>query len=159
MDIEEQITASRNWQPGDAGPRPYDPDSASIMRMAAFLESAARVIKQDPEVSADFHRRMGSDPEQYRDLASTDSGREHLARLLQKDPGLELFLASTEQGQEALDRVYAGTGGGGAISPEAYDRIRASGLALVRDLRAQRRARDAMLREYERQQQLGTGQA
>ncbi|RLU82575.1 hypothetical protein CTZ27_30110 [Streptomyces griseocarneus] len=156
MDIEEQIIASRNWQPGDPGPRPYDPDSAGIARTAAFLEAAARVIKQDPVVSADFRRRVGTDPGQYRDLTATDAGQEHLVRLLREDPGLELFLSSTEEGQEVLGRVRAGADAADGLSPEAHDRVRTSGLELVRDLRAQRRARDAMLREFERQ--LGAGQ-
>ncbi|MER7688321.1 hypothetical protein [Streptomyces sp. NPDC097610] len=103
MDIEEQIAASRAWEPGDPGPRPYDPDSASVMRTAAVLEHVVRIVRESPEASAHLH--AGSDPGRYLSKTESSAGRERLRLQFAEDPGLVLWLQSTTAGQEALARV------------------------------------------------------
>ncbi|MEU1824231.1 hypothetical protein ABZ502_17610 [Streptomyces abikoensis] len=105
MDIDAQIEKSKMWLPGDPGPRPYDPDSAAIMRTATVLERVAELIKQDPQTPADWHSAH-SDPELYRELAQTHSGRELLRLRLAEDPGLEQWLGVSEAGKNALGRAY-----------------------------------------------------
>ncbi|MGW1815499.1 hypothetical protein [Streptomyces sp. MT206] len=103
MDINEQIEASRTWEHGDPGPRPYDPDSAALVRMAAFLERIATFIKEDPEASALVH--AGNDPAVLLPLAETAPGRERLRLAFDEDPGMVMWLESSAAGRDVLARV------------------------------------------------------
>ncbi|MGW7314690.1 hypothetical protein [Streptomyces sp. NPDC054865] len=103
MDINEQIEASRTWEHGDPGPRPYNPDSAALVRTAAFLERVAAYIKEDPEASALLH--ADSDPAALLPLVATPPGRERLRLAFDEDPGMVLWLESSTAGQDVLARI------------------------------------------------------
>ncbi|MFZ3475431.1 hypothetical protein ACODT3_43130 [Streptomyces sp. 4.24] len=103
MDIHEQIEASRTWEHGDPGPRPYDPNSAELMRTAALLERMAALIKADPVASARVH--AGSDPAILMGATRTSADRERLRLAFAEDPGMVLWLNESVIGREVLAQV------------------------------------------------------
>lgn len=137
MDIEQQAEAAQTWEPGDPGPRPYDPDSADLMRTAALIENAFRVIRQDPLLSAEMRRDQ--DPAQYLPLTKTADGRARLRELIEEDPGLGLWLESTPEGMEVLGRAYLMPYPDAATAAE---RAQDAGATPEQRLRAERSAKE-----------------
>lgn len=54
MNIDEQTEAARTWEPGDPGPRPYDPSAATDMRTAALLERTATWCARAPKPQPNY---------------------------------------------------------------------------------------------------------
>lgn len=103
MDINEQIEASRTWECGDPGPRPYDPNSAELMRTAALLERMAALIKADPSASARVH--AANDPAILQGAVQTSAGRERLRLAFAENPGMVLWLDTSAIGREVIAQV------------------------------------------------------
>ncbi|MCY0954886.1 hypothetical protein [Streptomyces sp. H27-S2] len=103
MDVNEQIEASRTWEHGDPGPRPYDPNSAELMRTAALLERMTVLIKADPVASARVH--AANDPAILRGAVRTSAGRERLRLTYAEDPGMLLWLNTSAIGRIVLAQV------------------------------------------------------
>ncbi|MFD6465371.1 hypothetical protein [Streptomyces goshikiensis] len=103
MNIDEQIEAARTWEHGDPGPRPYDPNSAELMRTAALLERMAALIKADPVASARVH--AANDPTILMGAVQTSAGRERLRLAFAEDPGMVLWLNTSTVGREVLAQV------------------------------------------------------